>query len=58
MKQPKHVPKMDWGDYVLPDQSQNTETAGVRWLLIEAVSQVLPRFFAEYTRGGWKGWAR
>jgi hypothetical protein len=24
--------------------NQNTETAGARWLLIQAISQVLPRF--------------
>jgi hypothetical protein len=38
---------MDWGDYVLPDESQNTETAGARWLLIQTIAVVLPRFFED-----------
>jgi hypothetical protein len=47
LKQPRHGPKIDWSDYVLPDQGQNTETAGARWLLIQEISLVFPGFFEE-----------
>jgi hypothetical protein len=46
-KQIKPVRNLAWGDYILRDQGQNTELAGSRWILMEVVSRVLPRFFEQ-----------
>ena len=71
MKQLKRVTNLAWGEFIVPDQSQNTEIAGARWMLMEVVSRVWPRFFeqlrarvyptfarlAENTPGYWEpGW--
>jgi hypothetical protein len=47
MKKGKKVRNLAYGEYVSPEPSQNTEIAGARWMLIEAVSRVLPRFFEQ-----------
>jgi hypothetical protein len=70
MKQSK-ARNLGWGEYILPDQGQNTQIAGARWKLMEVVQQVLPQFFqrlreqvyptfarlAQNTTGYWEpGW--
>jgi hypothetical protein len=47
MKRGKQVRNLRFGEYILPVQSQNTELAAARWMLMETVSRVLPRFFEQ-----------
>jgi hypothetical protein len=44
LKQSLHL---SWGEYILPDQSQNIDLAGARWKFMEVVRGTLPSFFEQ-----------
>src|ERR1035441_1081592 len=46
MKRRKPSRPLSWGEFVVPDQNQNNQTAEARWRLMTAVLEVLPLFFA------------
>src|SRR5579863_8597631 len=58
MKPHKQSQILSWGEYILPDQSQNTEIAGSRWKFMGVVRQTMPRFFEELRRRVYPGYAR
>ena len=45
MKRRKPSRPLSWGEFVVPDQNQNNQTAEARWRLMTAVLEVLPIFF-------------
>jgi hypothetical protein len=47
MKRSKKVRNLAFGEYILLEQSQNAQITGARWMLMEVVSRLLPRFFEQ-----------
>ena len=39
--------RLGWGEYISPDQNENTEIAEARWQFAQVVRRILPRFFEE-----------
>jgi hypothetical protein len=58
MKQGKPVRNLGWGEFILPDQSQNTEIAGARWEFTKMVRRVFPRFFEQLRERVYPSFAR
>jgi hypothetical protein len=58
MKQRKEVRNLAWGEYIVPDQDQNSQIAGARWKLMEVVREVLPRFFEQLREQVYPTYAR